>query len=104
MEALETLREFVPHALSKEDSAGVCYAAQPNAFVVRSNGRLAKCTVALADKRNDIGSLTSDGRMKLDKGRLSPWHAGWNMDDPAQLACPLNFLIEEPSLELQSST
>jgi uncharacterized protein len=103
-EALRTLRSFVPTALSKEDSVGVCYAAQPNAFVVRANGRLAKCTVALNDPRNDIGALTPDGRLLLNGGRLAPWHEGWRSGNIDQLACPLNYLAAEAISALQAAT
>jgi len=34
------------------DSGYVCYAAKPNAWVIRANGRLARCTVGLEDPQN----------------------------------------------------
>ena len=42
-------------------TAYLCYAAEPNSLVIRSNGQLARCTVAFNDPRNQIGYLQSDG-------------------------------------------
>jgi uncharacterized protein len=41
----------------ENDGFSVCYAAQPNAFVIRSDGRLAKCTVAFGAESNHVGDL-----------------------------------------------
>lgn len=67
----------------------VCYAAQPNSLVIRSNGDVGKCTVALYDERNKIATLQPDGTLKVIPGRLAPWVRGIETLDPAALACPL---------------
>jgi uncharacterized protein len=67
----------------------VCYASRPNSLVIRSNGDVGKCTVALNDDRNKIASLQMDGTLKLIPGRLAPWLRGIETLDPATLACPL---------------
>jgi uncharacterized protein len=67
----------------------VCYAAKANAFILRANGRLAKCTVALNDARNDVGRLNADGTLTLYPQRLQPWLRGVATGDRATLACPL---------------
>ncbi|MBD2679336.1 MULTISPECIES: radical SAM protein [Nostoc] len=67
----------------------ICYASQPNSLVIRSNGDVGKCTVALYDERNKIASLQPDGMLKLIPGRLAPWLRGIETLDPATLACPL---------------
>ena len=67
----------------------VCYASRPNSLVIRSNGDVGKCTVALYDERNKIGSLQPDGTIKLIPDRLAPWLRGIETVDPATLACPL---------------
>lgn len=67
----------------------VCYASQPNSLVIRSNGDVGKCTVALYDERNKIASLQPDGTLKLIPGRLAPWIRGIETLDPSTLACPL---------------
>jgi len=66
-----------------------CYASRPNSLVIRSNGDIGKCTVALYDTRNKIGSLQADGTLKLIPGRLAPWLRGIENLDPSALACPL---------------
>ncbi|CAG0995268.1 hypothetical protein FLAV_02546 [Flavobacteriales bacterium] len=51
----------------------VCYASKANSFVIRADGTLQKCTVALKDDINNIGKLNSDGTMELDSDKLSKW-------------------------------
>ncbi|MBD2342607.1 radical SAM protein [Anabaena subtropica] len=70
----------------------VCYAARPNSLVIRANGKVGKCTVALTDERNDIGTLASDGKLKLIPGRFAPWVRGIETLDIDTLACPLVLL------------
>jgi uncharacterized protein len=71
-------------------SVAVCYAARTNSFVVRADGRLGKCTVALKDPANDVGRLLEDGTVRLEPQRLEPWLRGlWSADVPA-LRCPWN--------------
>lgn len=74
---------------SLEEKHHICYASRPNSLVIRSNGDVGKCTVALYDERNKIASLQSDGTLKLISGRLAPWLRGIETLDPATLACPL---------------
>jgi uncharacterized protein len=70
----------------------VCYAAKANSFVVRSDGRLGKCTVALNDSRNDIGRLNLDGTIEVFNERFTPWIRGLFTGDSDTLACPLHDL------------
>ncbi len=67
----------------------VCYASRPNSLVIRANGSVGKCTVALSDERNNIGTLRSDGRLDLIPGRFAPWVRGIQTLDPEVLGCPL---------------
>ncbi len=67
----------------------ICYASRPNSLVIRSNGDVGKCTVALYDERNKIASLQPDGTLKLIPGRLAPWVRGVETLDSATLHCPL---------------
>ena len=46
----------------------ICYASRPNSLIIRSNGDVGKCTVALYDERNKIATLQPDGTMKSN-----PW-------------------------------
>ena len=70
----------------------ICYAAKPNSFLIRSNGRVGKCTVALDDERNDIGTITDDGRLIIENKKLRVWMNGFETIDPARLGCPLSML------------
>jgi uncharacterized protein len=76
----------------------VCYAARPNSLLIRADGRIAKCTVALNDARNTIGSINPDGTLSLDSGRIRPWLRGLETLDPGVLECPLAGMPTEPSL------
>ncbi|MBC7882215.1 MAG: radical SAM protein [Anaerolineae bacterium] len=70
----------------------VCYAARPNSLLIRANGDLGKCTVALYDQRNRLGRLLPDGTLEVIPGKLDPWVQGIKTLNPAQLACPLSTL------------
>ncbi|MCB9528122.1 MAG: radical SAM protein [Myxococcales bacterium] len=70
----------------------ICYAAKANSLVVRADGRIAKCTVALADRRNDVGRLTAAGEVLLDAGGMDPWLRGWAAGDGGALHCPMEAL------------
>jgi len=76
------------YRLPDAEGVYVCYASSANSFVIRANGDVAKCTVALYDERNRIGLLNEDGTIALDAARLSPWLRGLETLDPTDLACP----------------
>jgi uncharacterized protein len=72
----------------------ICYAARPNSLAIRADGRIGKCTVALADERNTIGQLLPDGSLKIDQSRLRPWLHGWASGDLEALACPYSSFLD----------
>jgi uncharacterized protein len=72
----------------KIDEDYVCYASRANAFVIRSTGSIGKCTVALDDDRNVVGSIMEDGRVRLDAEKIKPWIRGVETLDFAVLGCP----------------
>lgn len=83
-----------------EPGAQVCYAAKANSFVVRANGRINKCTVALNSDFNDVGELTENGGIVLDLDRIAKWTGSgmeedttcqtcWNSPACQGNACPL---------------
>jgi uncharacterized protein len=80
------------------DSAYVCYAAKPNAWVIRANGRLARCTVGLEDPQNDVGEILPDGSLDVRADRVRPWLRGWADGDALSLHCP----YEEMRSDVQS--
>ena len=90
--AVSELKMLVGRGINKADAFYVCYAAQPNAFVIRADGRIGKCTVALKDEKNVVGRLTHDGQLQLNDQQLLPWFAGWGTGNLQQLACPYSAI------------
>jgi uncharacterized protein len=74
-------------ALGPSDS--ICYAARANSFVVRADGRLNKCTVALEHPNNQVGCLKEDGTIELEPRRMVMWMRGLRTGDPEELQCPM---------------
>lgn len=70
----------------------ICYAAKPNSLLIRADGRIGKCTVALTDERNTIGQVNPDGTLTIDNDRLRPWVRGLATLDARALECPLSGL------------
>jgi uncharacterized protein len=79
------LRMMVPG----EDDA-ICYAAKGNSFVVRANGRLNKCTVALEHPNNQVGNIHEDGTVELLPQKMMMWMRGLKSEDPGELGCPMH--------------
>jgi uncharacterized protein len=84
------LRSFVP------GPGGVCYAAAANSFVVRSTGRIAKCTVAFQHPNNDVGQLHPDGTVTVDQARINGWVRGLFSGRAEELKCPMEGFAESP--------
>jgi uncharacterized protein len=66
----------------------ICYASKPNSLAIRSNGSIAKCTVALYDERNSIGRLNNDGTVSIRPDKLRHWLRGWQKGGESALSCP----------------
>lgn len=86
-----------------EAEAYVCYAAKGNSLVIRSTGRLAKCTVALNDSCNDIGWISEDGKVCIDQNKYRRWitplaEAHWE-----QVGCPLPWVMQQAELDPNQS-
>jgi uncharacterized protein len=81
-----------PHQIYSLSNQYVCYASQANSLAIRANGRIAKCTVALDDERNDIGYIQEDGKVFLFQEKLKPWIRGLENLDLKTLACPYESL------------
>jgi uncharacterized protein len=72
-----------------QDEDYVCYAAKGNSLVIRSTGRLAKCTVALNDSCNDIGSISESGEICINQTKYQRWIAPLIEADWQNVGCPL---------------
>lgn len=75
----------------------VCYAAHANSFVVRSNGRLNKCTVALQSPLNDVGEISPLGDLVIRQDQHNQWFAGTLALDASFSECPSAFIHAKPA-------
>jgi uncharacterized protein len=81
----------------------ICYAAKPNSLLIRADGRLGKCTVALDDHRNSIGGINPDGTITIDNEQLRPWLRGLSDLNAGSLGCPLAGLPAISARNMQTS-
>jgi uncharacterized protein len=81
-----------PHS---RDESYVCYAAKGNSLVIRSTGRLAKCTVALNDSCNDIGWISENGEVCVDQTKYRRWIAPLVEADWENVGCPLPSVMQQ---------
>lgn len=80
-------------AISEEHLNGyICYAAKPNSILIRANGSVGKCTVALYDERNSIGRINDDGSLDIKNDKLRKWMSGFTDLSSNTLGCPLATL------------
>ena len=88
---------------SYKPSGSVCYAAKRNSFIVGSDGSVYKCTVALDDPINKIGTISSAGTLELDAELHSRWtevdfsktpkcSSCWFAPSCQGRSCPLNTI------------
>ena len=70
----------------------ICYASKKNSFIIRANGNISKCTIALYDEKNTIGKLNADGTMELDNEKYKKWTKGLQTKDAKYMKCPLKFI------------
>jgi len=80
--------------LNMNPGSKVCYAALPYSFVVRADGRINKCTVALEAAENQVGRLLSDGSLLLNNERLRPWILDGSLTDSVCQTCAIRPLCE----------
>lgn len=60
--------------------------------MIRADGSISKCTVALYDDRNTVGRLLPDGTVEIDKDRMNPWLDVLLHGTDADRACPIKRL------------
>jgi len=91
--AVDSLRRVAKrhqvYLLSTEEVRPICYAARERSLVIRSNGRVNKCTVALEEPVNQVGRLYEDGHLEIDESRFMRWTRGQRTGDAQQLKCPM---------------
>lgn len=80
-------------AMESYGESPVCYASMLNSFVIRADGRIAKCTTALYDDKNTVGTLNPDGMLSIDKDKLLWWARGLFSGNSDELHCPANIYL-----------
>lgn len=75
---------------SHESTPPACYAAAANSLVIRSTGRIAKCTVLLSDEDNDLGYIDSNGKLIINNDRYGKWVSA--LFNPQTAFCPVNHV------------
>jgi uncharacterized protein len=100
---IEDARAYLNAKLANPAQAGslnavepyICYASKPTSFVIRPNGQVGKCTVALYDERNSLGRLNPDGTLSINQDKLRNWMRGFVGLSEPELACPLSAMNQE---------
>jgi uncharacterized protein len=93
---LARLLTDIAHNGEDDGEQYICYAARPNTWLIRADGRVGRCTVALDDPRNTVGHLDESGRLRVDNDKLRPWLAGLAELDSDLLACPYGGVRRMP--------
>ncbi|GHT13900.1 hypothetical protein AGMMS4956_10820 [Bacteroidia bacterium] len=70
----------------------VCFAAEPNAMIIRANGDINKCIVALNAPYNNVGNLNADGTVSIDSEKFLAWSKGFQQLDTLCIRCPNKFM------------
>ncbi len=72
----------------------VCYAALPYSFVIRADGRVNKCTVALEEPENQVGRISPDGSLLIHNDLFKAWVFDNALNDGVCGTCALRPLCE----------
>ena len=96
---LRAMLRFPDQALNFDDY--VCYAGAANSLIIRANGDLNKCTVALSDDANRIGRLNPDGSLAVEQDKFRRWIDALLSGDPEVMGCPLSYVLDKarPTVE-----
>lgn len=84
--------------------APICYAARANSFVVRSNGRLNKCTIALEEPMNQVGVIEETGELCLIAPKMYGWMRGLESGAVEELECPMHGFCTPKPRQSSAST
>jgi len=73
----------------------MCHASKFNSLIIRSDGRIGKCTTALEDPANTIGNIRPDGTLSLDRDKVVSWSRGVYSMKSEDLYCPYRSIKAE---------
>jgi uncharacterized protein len=82
----------IPVRVAERNNHGfyaTCFATKLNSFIIRSNGQVSKCIVALEKDANQVGTIPEDGTLSLDRMKLLAWARGLSSGETQELECPL---------------
>ncbi|MDW5416187.1 radical SAM protein [Iodobacter sp. CM08] len=98
---LEYLGWFLARPFSEKNNVfNPCYAAKPNSFVIRADGKLGKCTVALSDTRNSIGHINDDGTLFIENEKMRTFMRGFQSLDEKALHCPMHEMPKNDEVKI----
>ena len=60
-------------ALSAEPFSHICSASFPYGLIFNANGNIEKCTIALGEPKNVVGSIDSDAGVQIDEAANKKW-------------------------------
>jgi uncharacterized protein len=75
------------------DFPKICYASKLNSFVIRADGAICKCTVALDRDYNRVGRIRKNGTLKIHKRKLFRWVRGIQSGNERELFCPMENIV-----------
>ncbi|MBQ5151594.1 radical SAM protein [Citrobacter freundii] len=90
------IKNAIYDSLKKNNTSSkpyVCYAGKANSFIIRSNGDISKCTVALSSQSNIVGKLNNNGTLTIRKDKITPWLSGFFDFNLKTLSCPANRVL-----------
>lgn len=76
-----------------ESSYRACYASQLNSLVLRADGTINKCTVALSDPMKYLGKISEDGKISIDIDKFKWWTRGNSSGNELELRRPFKASI-----------
>lgn len=88
----------------KKQDLYVCYAGKANSYVIRANGRINKCTVALNDNKNEVGQLNENGTLSLKQDKIKKWMVGFDDFNSSVLGCPAGSVLKKENNEIEVLT
>lgn len=89
---IESLKLYLQDKIQlayKDKANSMCYAAMANSLVIRADGSIAKCTVALDNPKNNIGKINPDGSLSINNNLYNKWTESLINDDLKGMQCPM---------------
>ncbi|QIW23599.1 radical SAM protein [Sulfolobus sp. S-194] len=78
---------------------GMCSTATyPFGFIIKPDGKIAKCSQDLYSDRGIVGYLDNNGNLYLDKDKFGWWTRGLRSRNPAELLCPYENAINNEDI------